>query len=164
MKKKGQKNKSPEPSVKTVCRNKRARFDYEIGDRYEAGLVLTGTEVKSLRLGKANLTDGYARIQNGEVWLYKAHISPYPFAYYGNHDPERPRKLLLNSKEIRKLVGRTQERGFALIPLSIYFKKGWAKVDLAVAKGKKTHDKRQAIKERDAEREVERAIRRRQFD
>ena len=146
--------------IKVVCRNKRARFDYELKDRYEAGMVLSGTEVKSLRLGKANLTDAYARIIDGEVWLYKAHISPYPFAHFDNHEPERRRKLLLNGKEIKKLYGKTQERGESLIPLSIYFKNGWAKVELALARGKKAYDKRQTMKQKDATREMERAIRR----
>ena len=157
-------SKKPESDIKIVCRNKRARFDYELEGRIEAGLVLTGSEVKSLRMGKANLTDAYARIVDGEVWLVKAHISPYPFAHYDNHDPERSRKLLLNQKEIRKMYGRIQEKGQSLIPLSIYFKKGWAKVELALAKGKKAYDKRRTMKERDAEREMARAIRRRSND
>lgn len=156
--------KKSNEDIKLVCRNKRARFDYEIGDRYEAGLVLTGSEVKSLRMGKANLSDAYAKVQDGEVWLVKAHISPYPYAHYDNHEPERPRKLLLNKKEIRKIFGRTQERGLALIPLSIYFKKGLAKVDLALAKGKKAYDKRQALKQQTADREIHRALRRRNTD
>jgi len=156
--------RSKNDNVKVVCRNKRARHDYELQERYEAGLVLTGTEVKSLRMGKANLSDAYARVTDGEVWLIKAHISPYPYAHYGNHDPERPRKLLLTAKEIRKLYGRTQERGQALIPLVIYFKEGWAKVELALAKGKKAYDKRQTLKQRDADREMARAIRRKDID
>ncbi len=146
---------------KIVCRNKRARFDYKISEVYEAGLVLTGTEVKSLRQGRANLTDSYARVQEGEVWLINSHISPYPFAHHGNHDPERRRKLLLHKREIKKLYGRTQERGMALIPLSIYFKDGKAKVELGLAEGKQTFDKRQAIKKRMADRDMARALRQR---
>ena len=157
-------NKKPETNVKLVCRNKRARHDYELGDRFEAGLVLTGTEVKSLRAGKANLVDAYARLVNGEVWLYKAHISPYPFAHYGNHEPERPRKMLLSKKEIRKLIGRTQEKGQTLIPLAIYFRNGWAKVEVALAKGKREHDKRQTIKQREADREMARTLRRGRYN
>lgn len=151
-------------NVKIVCRNKKARHDYQLEERFEAGMVLTGTEVKSLRMGKANLVDAYARIIDGEVWLIKAHISPYPFTHYGNHEPERKRKLLLSSKEIKKIFGKTQERGQALIPLSIYFRKGWAKVELALAKGKRAYDKRQTLKQKEADREVARAIRRRQTD
>lgn len=158
------KAKNEKTDRKIVCRNKRARFDYEIEDRYEAGLVLTGTEVKSLRSGKANLTDAYAKFIGGEVWLIKAHISPYPYAHYDNHEPERPRKLLLNKKELKKLYGRIQEKGQALIPLAIYFHKGWAKVEVAVAKGKRSYDKRQTLKQRDADREMARAIRRRDMD
>jgi SsrA-binding protein len=154
-------SKKQDSDIKIVCRNKRARYDYELEGRIEAGLVLTGSEVKSLRMGKANLTDAYARIVDGEVWLIKAHISPYPFAHHDNHDPERNRKLLLNQKEIRKMSGRIQEKGQSLIPLAIYFKKGWAKVELALAKGKKSYDKRHTLKERDADREMARAIRRR---
>ena len=157
--------KSPkDKSLKIVCRNKRARFDYELDARFEAGMVLTGTEVKSLRMGKANLTDSYAKLKNGEVWLHKAHISPYPYAHFDNHEPERTRKLLLSKKEIGKLFIQTKERGYSLIPLAIYFKNGWAKVELALAKGKKAHDKRQSMKQRDAEREMARAIRRQDRD
>jgi SsrA-binding protein len=158
------KKKTTDPSVKIVARNKRARHDYELDQRFEAGLVLTGTEVKSLRLGKANLTDSYAKIEDGEAWLVNCHISPYPFAYYDNHDPDRKRKLLLSRKEIDKLQSKTKERGMALIPLALYFKKGWAKVELALARGKRAHDKRQAIKEREQSREMERAIRHRIYD
>ena len=147
--------------VKVVCRNKRASHNYHLGERFEAGLVLTGTEVKSLRLGKAHLTDAYAKVESGEVWLVGVHIDPYPFAHYGNHEPERRRKLLLHQRQIKKLYGRTQERGQALIPLSIYFKAGWAKVELALATGKKAYDKRQALKQKAADREMARAIRRR---
>ncbi len=146
--------------VKLVARNKKARFNYELGDRFEAGLVLTGTEVKSLRLGKASLTEAYARIKNGEGWLMGCQIQPYPFAYYDNHEPTRPRKLLLHKRELRRLAGKVDQQGYSLIPLSLYFKRGRAKVELALAKGKKRHDKRAAIKKRDQEREMERALRR----
>ncbi len=148
--------------VKIVAVNKKARFNYELGDRYEAGLVLTGTEVKSLRMGKANLTDSFAKFSDrGELWVRGLHISPYPFAYYDNHTPERPRKLLLHKRELRRLAGKVNEQGYSLIPLRLYFKRGRAKLELALAKGKKLHDKRQALKRRDQEREMERALRRR---
>lgn len=147
--------------IKRIAVNKRARFNYEIGDRFEAGLVLTGTEVKSLRLGKANLTDSFARFtDNGELWLRGLHISPYPYAYYDNHEPERPRKLLMHKRELSRLAGKVIEQGYSLIPLTLYFKRGRAKVELALAKGKKLHDKRQTMKRRDQEREMERALRR----
>ncbi|MBW2052720.1 MAG: SsrA-binding protein SmpB [Deltaproteobacteria bacterium] len=146
---------------KIVCRNKRARFDYKINEVYEAGLVLTGTEVKSLRQGRANLTDSYARVIDGEVWMLNSHISPYPYAYHGNHDTDRRRKLLLHKREIKKLYGKTQEKGMSLIPMSIYFKDGKAKVELGLAEGKQVFDKRQAIKKRMADREMARALRQR---
>ncbi|MEE9436215.1 MAG: SsrA-binding protein SmpB [Candidatus Adiutricales bacterium] len=143
---------------KIVCRNKRARFDYKIGEKFEAGLVLTGTEVKSLRQGRANLTDSYARVIDGEVWLFNTHISPYPYSNFDNHEPERRRKLLLHKREIKKLYGRTQERGMSLIPLAIYFRDGKAKVEVGLAEGKQTFDKRQIIKKRTADREMARAL------
>jgi SsrA-binding protein len=143
---------------KLIAKNKKARFDYELGERLEAGLVLKGTEVKSLRLGKGNLTDSYVKVREGEAWLIGCHISAYPWACYNNHDPERPRKLLLRKKEIRKLSGKTSEQGVSLIPLSIYFKNGKAKAELALARGKKTHDKRQSLKAREHEREIARAM------
>jgi SsrA-binding protein len=151
--------KKEKDTIKIICQNKKARHEYELGDRYEAGLVLTGTEVKSLRLGKANLTDAYARVIGGEAWLLNAHISPYPWAYFGNHDPLRKRKLLLRRQELKRLYGRVQEQGHSLIPLKLYFKDGLAKAELALARGKKTHDKRQALKEADAKREMARALR-----
>lgn len=151
-------------AIKIICQNKKARHDYELGDRYEGGLVLTGTEVKSLRLGKANLVDAYARIDRGEVYLINAHISPYPWAYFDNHDPMRKRKVLLNRSEIRKLFGKIKEQGHALIPLKLYFKNGLVKVDLALARGKKNYDKRQSLKEDDAKREMARAMRSRSRD
>ncbi|MEW5914625.1 MAG: SsrA-binding protein SmpB [Thermodesulfobacteriota bacterium] len=146
--------------LKVVARNKRARFDYELGDRFEAGLVLTGTEVKSLRLGKASLNEAYVRIKDGEGWLVGCQIQPYPFAYYDNHEPTRPRKLLLHKREIRRLTGKVAEQGYSLIPLAIYFKQGKAKMEIALAKGRKKADKRAVIKKRDQEREMARALRR----
>lgn len=146
--------------VKIIAVNRKARFNYELGDRYEAGMVLTGTEVKSLRLGKASLVDSYAKIKNGELWLVNCQIQPYPFAYYDNHEPTRQRKLLLHKRELAKLGSKIQEQGQSLIPLALYFKNGRAKVELALAKGKKLHDKRASIKQRDQEREMERALRR----
>ncbi|HSO17922.1 MAG TPA: SsrA-binding protein SmpB [Desulfosarcina sp.] len=143
-------------AIKLVAENRKARHDYIIEDKYEAGIVLTGTEVKSLRLGKANLKDAYARIKNGEVFVYQMHIGPYPFAYYNNHEPLRPRKLLLHNYEIKKLFGKVNEKGYSLIPLKLYFKGGKAKLSLALAKGKQSHDKRETIRRRDQKRELER--------
>ncbi len=142
--------------IKIVTENRKARHEYFIEDEYEAGMVLKGTEVKSLRNGRANLKDSYARIKNGEVFVYQMHISEYPFAYYDNHDPLRPRKLLLNKQEIKRLYGKVNEKGFSLIPLKVYFKNGKAKIVIAVAKGKRKYDKRQDIKSRDAKRELDR--------
>jgi SsrA-binding protein len=147
---------SEQSHKKIIAVNKKARHDYFIEDEYEAGLVLTGTEVKSLRMGKANLKDSYARIKNGEVWVHQMHISPYPFAYYNNHDPLRVRKLLLHKWEIRKLYGKVNEKGHALIPLGLYFKGGKVKLSLALAKGKRKHDKREDIRRRDQKRELDR--------
>ncbi len=136
--------------------NRRARFEYEILDSYEAGIVLKGSEVKSLRVGKANLQDAYALVKDGEVWLMNMHISPYEQANQFNHDPIRTRKLLLTKAEISKLYTKANEKGLTLVPLKCYFKKGIVKVELGVAKGKKLHDKRESIKERDVEREMRR--------
>ena len=147
--------------VKVVCQNRKARHDYFILDEYEAGMVLQGTEVKSLRLGRANLRDSYAKIQNGEVFLYNMHIGAYPFAAHGNHDPLRRRKLLLHREEIKRLTGKVQEKGQTLIPLQVYFKQGKAKVTLALATGKRKYDKREAVREREEKRELERAKRER---
>lgn len=144
-------------TIKRVAENRKARFNYYIEDTFEAGIVLRGTEVKSLREGRANLKDAYARIKNGEVYAHQIHISPYPFAYYGNHDPLRPRKLLLHKYEIKRLYGKVNEMGYSLIPLQIYFKGGKAKVKLALARGKKKHDKRAEIRKRDEKRELDRA-------
>lgn len=143
--------------IKIVTENRKARHDYFIEDKYEAGMVLKGTEVKSLRLGRANLKDSYARITNGEVFVYQMHIGPYPFAYYENHDPLRPRKLLLHKYEIKKLYGKVNEKGYALVPLRVYLKNGKAKIVLGLARGKRKVDKREAIKRRDEKRDLERA-------
>ena len=142
--------------IKLVAENRKARHDYIIEDKYEAGIVLVGTEVKSLRMGKANLKDSYARIKNGEVFVYQMHIGPYPFAYYGNHDPLRIRKLLLHKQEIKRLYSKVNEKGFTLIPLRLYFKEGKVKLGLALARGKQSHDKRETIRRRDQKRELER--------
>jgi len=150
-----------EDRIKLICRNRKAYFDYQIDALYEAGLVLKGTEVKSLRMGRANIEDAYARFRDGEIYLLNAHISPYPHAAGENHDPDRPRKLLLQSYEIRRLMGKLQERGYTLIPLKLYFKNQHAKVELGLAKGKKKHDKRETIRRREEQRELERARKRR---
>ena len=142
--------------VKIIAENKKARFNYHIEDTYEAGMSLLGTEVKALRMGKANLTDSYARIKNGEVFVHQMNISPYPFAYYGNHDPLRVRKLLLHKHEIKRLYAKSNEKGYSLIPLRIYFKDGKVKMALALAKGKHAYDKREAIKRRDEKRDLDR--------
>lgn len=139
---------------RAVVSNRKARHDYEILETLEAGLVLTGTEVKSLRAGKANLVDAYALLKGGEVWLLGMHINPYEQGSYTNHQPDRTRKVLLHARQIQKLQGRVAERGLALIPLSVYFKGPYAKVELALARGKRQYDKRESIKRRDAEREV----------
>jgi SsrA-binding protein len=146
-----------EKHIKIIAQNRKARYNYFIEDELEAGLVLKGTEVKSLRMGKATLKDAYARVKNGEVFVYQMHISPYPFAYYDNHDPLRPRKLLLHRREIKRLIGKVNEKGFTLVPLKIYFSAGKAKITLALAKGKRKYDKREAIRRRDEKRDMERA-------
>ena len=138
--------------------NRKARHEYHIEDTYEAGLVLVGTEVKSLRAGKANLQDAYAAVKDGEVWVHNFHISPYEQGNQFNHDPKRPKKLLLHKNEIRRLLAMQREKGYTLVPLKVFFKRGKAKMDLAVAVGKKLYDKRQDIAERDARRDIERAI------
>ncbi|MDZ7262653.1 MAG: SsrA-binding protein SmpB [candidate division KSB1 bacterium] len=145
-------------SEKIITTNRKARHDYEILETMEAGIVLQGTEVKSLRAGKANLKDSYAGIKNGEVFLYGAHISPYDHGNIFNHEPTRTRKLLLNKKEIRRLIGKVEERGMTLVPLKMYFKRGRAKVELGLARGKRLYDRRRDIAKRDAEREMKRAL------
>ena len=146
---------------KVIATHRRARFDYEILERLEAGVVLLGPEVKSLRAGKASLSDAYALIRRGEAFLENLHISPYPQAGRDNPDPKRQRKLLMHRKEIARLEGRVAERGFTLVPLSLYFREGRVKVELALARGKRQHDKREAIKERESDRELARVTRRR---
>ena len=142
-----------------VATNRRAWHDYEILETYEAGLVLRGTEVKSLREGQVNFKDSYAAVGGDEVWLVGCHISPYHHGTHENHDPERRRKLLLHRAEINRLLGKTQERGLTLIPLRLYFKQGRAKLELGLARGKKLHDKRQVLREREARREMDKAAR-----
>jgi len=146
---------------KLIASNRRARHEYELLERVEAGIVLVGPEVKSLRDGKASLTDSYASFRRGEAWLHHLHISPYPQAARSNPDPKRDRKLLLHRREIARLEGRVSERGLTLVPLSLYFRDGRVKVELALARGRRTHDKREAIRERESDRELARATRRR---
>lgn len=146
---------------KIIAQNKKARHDYAIVDVYEAGLVLTGTEVKSLRLGRASLVDGFATIDDGEMYLRNVHIPEYAQGSWTNHEPRRTRKLLLHREEIARLIGKTQESGLTIVPLSLYFLAGKVKVELALARGKKTYDKRQDLAKRDADREVQRALGRR---
>ena len=147
------------PEIETVARNKRARHDYHILETWEAGLVLTGTEVKSLRDGKANLSDAYGVVKDGEVYLLNLHVSHYEQGNQFNHDPTRTRKLLLHRREIRRMIGAVERQGLTLVPLELYFKRGRAKVALALAKGKQAHDKREDIKRKDDEREIARALR-----
>ena len=149
-------------SIKIVAENRRARHDYHIHETFEAGIVLTGTEIKSLRGGRANLTDSYAKIENKELFLISAHISPYEQGNRFNHEPRRNRKLLMHKVEIMRLLGKTREKGFTLVPLKIYLSHGLAKVELALASGKDLYDKRQSAAEHDAKREVERVLRDRQ--
>ncbi|MGE5417512.1 MAG: SsrA-binding protein SmpB [Acidobacteriota bacterium] len=145
----------------TVVENRKARFEYHIDETMEAGLVLQGTEVKSLRGGKGNLQDAYGEVRDGEVWVNNFHISPYDHGNLFNHEPKRPKKLLLHGKEIDRLYGLTQQKGYTLVPLKIYFKHGRAKLLLGVARGKKLHDKREDIAARDAKREIDRTIKER---
>jgi SsrA-binding protein len=147
------------PNIQSVARNRRASHEYHILETWEAGLVLQGTEVKSLRDGKANINDAFGIVKDGAVWLLNMHVSPYERGGYTNHEPARTRKLLLHQKEIRRLIGAVERQGLTLVPLEVYFKNGYAKVRLALAKGKQQHDKRQAVRERDAQREMARAIR-----
>lgn len=146
--------------IKIICQNKKARHNYQIEDTMETGVVLQGTEVKALREGKASMADCYAIVDQEEVFMLHCHISPYTPAHAFNHDSMRKRKLLLHKKEISRLIGTTQEKGHNLIPLKLYFKNGKVKVELAIAKGKKTHDKRETIKKREANREIARAMKR----
>jgi SsrA-binding protein len=148
-------------SIKMIAKNRRVRFEYHVEETIEAGLVLKGTEVKSLRQGRVSLQDGFAQVKGSELWLKNVHISPYPFSYYSNHDPKRDRKLLAHKREIKRLTGKINERGYSLVPLAVYFKNGRAKVQLGLGRGKKAADKRQAIRERQEAREIARALRRR---
>jgi len=145
--------------MKIICDNRKARHLYEILDTFESGMVLTGSEVKSLRDGRAHLNDAYADFQGGELFLFQAHIAPYAQASYNNHEPLRKRKLLLHKKELMKLVGQIQEKGLTLIPLQLYWKEGYAKIKLALSKGKKTFDKRESIKKRETDRTIARVMR-----
>ncbi|QKG83236.1 SsrA-binding protein SmpB [Kroppenstedtia pulmonis] len=147
--------------AKIVARNKKALHEYHIEDTFEAGIVLTGTEIKSIRQGRINLKDSYARIDKGEVFLLNMHISPFEQGNRFNHDPTRTRKLLLQKKEINKLIGLTQQKGFTLVPLDLHLRNGFAKIQLALGKGKKMHDKRQTVAKRDADREMRRQLKER---
>jgi len=153
--------KGEDEGVQVICRNKRAFHEYDISDRIECGLVLTGTEVKSLRDGHASLEDAYAKLEDGEVWLLGSDIPEYAMGNRMNHKPKRPRKLLLHRQEIRKFAAKAEQKGFTLVPLRMYFKEGRAKVELAVASGKKLFDKRESAKKADAQRDIQRALRER---
>jgi len=146
-----------ERDQKVIASNRKARHDYEILDTYEAGIVLVGTEVKSLRLGRASLVDSFATVDDGEVWLRGLHVAEYDMGTWTNHEPRRRRKLLLHRREIEKLIGKSKESGLSMVPLSMYFKDGKVKVELALARGKRSYDKRQTLAKRDAEREISRA-------
>ena len=152
------KNEKQDGDIKTICRNKRAFHEYTLSDSLECGIVLTGTEVKSLREGSASLEDAYAKLDNGEVWLLGSDIPEYTMGNRLNHKPKRPRKLLLHRREIAKFAAKASQRGFTLVPLRLYFKQGRAKVEIAVARGKQLHDKRQAQKKAEAQREIRRAM------
>ncbi|MDY6785072.1 MAG: SsrA-binding protein SmpB [Cyanobacteriota bacterium] len=146
-------------SIKIISDNRQARYLYEILETYEAGISLSGSEVKSIRAGRVNLRDAYGLIRNGEAWLLNAHISPYQASsQYFNHEPRRTRKLLLKRKEISKLVGKLEQQGLTLVPLKMYFKRGWVKLSLGLGRGKKLHDKREAVRERQDKREMQRAL------
>lgn len=152
---------SGQKGVKVVARNKKALHEYHVEDTFEAGIVLTGTEIKSIRQGRINLKDSYAQINQGEVFLLNMHISPFEQGNRFNHDPTRTRKLLLHKREIAKLIGLTKQKGYTLVPLDLHLKNGFAKIQLALAKGKKLHDKRQAVAKRDADREIRRQLKER---
>lgn len=148
--------------IKIVAQNRKAGFKYQFLEKFEAGLVLTGSEVKSLREGKASMGDAYAVIQGGEIWLINLHISPYPPAADQNHEPMRSRKLLLHKREVEKLIGKLQEKGLTLVPTKIYFKKGLAKAELGLGRGKKLFDKRESIKKKESRRQMARALKQKQ--
>jgi SsrA-binding protein len=151
-------NKDGKPQVKVVADNRRARHEYEILEVYEAGIELSGTEVKSIRMGRANLADAFARIEDGQIWLHNCNISPYDFGNRFNHDPVRKRRLLMHKREIQKLKSKTQEKGLTIVPLKMFFKGNWAKLDLALAKGKQLYDKRESIAKRENSRNLERLM------
>lgn len=153
----------PKSGIKYIAENRKARHDYFIHDTYEAGIALTGTEVKSLRRGRVNVKDSFCRLEGGEVWLEAMHISPYEQGNRFNHDPLRNRKLLLHKYEILKLIGKVKEKGYTLIPLNLYFKKGRVKVTVALVTGKKLYDKRQASAEKEAKREMDRRLKERRY-
>jgi SsrA-binding protein len=148
-------------AVKTVATNRKARHDYFIDDTFEAGLVLTGTEIKSIRSGRVNLRDSYAAVKDGELWLLNAHIAPYDQGTYSNHEPRRPRKLLMHRREINRITGKLFEKGFTLVPLRLYLRNNLAKVELGLARGKKQYDKRATLREKETRREIDRAVARR---
>jgi len=149
------------PGIKVIATNRKAARDYHLQDRHEAGLALMGTEIKSIRAGRVNLSDGYVQPRDGELWLFNVHIAPYdPAGRYG-HEPRRPRKLLLHRKEINRLISRVLERGYTIVPIRLYLKGGLAKVEIALARGKRKYDKRQTIAKRDAQRDMERALKER---
>jgi SsrA-binding protein len=155
----GAKGKADDSGVKVVARNRRARFEFDLLEKVEAGIVLTGTEVKSLRNGKASLEESYASIDRDEAWLHGCDIPEYTQANRMNHKPKRPRKLLLHRREIDKLISKASEKGYTLVPLQIYFKNGMAKVEISIARGRKLYDKRDALKKQDARRDMDRAMR-----
>ncbi|HVJ26874.1 MAG TPA: SsrA-binding protein SmpB [Vicinamibacterales bacterium] len=151
-----------EEAQKNIAENRKAFHDFHILETFEAGIVLVGTEVKAIREGSANLRDSFARVEDGEIWLYNVHINPYTHRGYSSHEPTRKRKLLLHRREIRKLIGKTVEKGLTLVPTRLYFQNGHVKVGLALAKGKQAHDKRETIKRREADRETRAAVKERQ--
>jgi len=153
----------PKGEGKVIAQNRKANHDYFIEETYEAGIVLQGTEIKSIRAGRVNLKDSFARIEKGEVFLYNMHISPYEQGNRYNHDPLRTRKLLLQRKQINKLIGETKEQGYSLVPLKMYIKNGYAKVLIGLARGKKNYDKREDLKKKEAKREIERAFKAKQY-
>jgi SsrA-binding protein len=148
--------------IKVIANNRKARHDYHIEDSLEAGLVLTGSEIKSIRAGQVNLRDSYGTVRDGELWLVNAHIAPYKQATHTNHEPKRDRKLLLHRREINRLISKLQEKGLTLVPLKLYLSNGRAKVEMGLARGKKQYDKRQSLRERDDRRQIDRALGRRQ--
>ncbi len=145
-------------AVRTVATNRKARHDYHIDDTFEAGIALTGTEIKSIRAGRVSLRDSYATVKEGELWLLNTHIAPYQHGTYANHEPRRPRKLLMHRREINRITGKLQEKGFTLVPLRLYLKNNLAKVELGLARGKKQYDKRAALRQRETRREIDRAV------